>query len=64
MFGSAATGSLDPPLAISGHSSATGGFVGGALVDKGSDKVEVETRLDTSSVPESFLCFFVDRFLA
>ena len=49
-------------LDINGNSSATGGFVGDALVDGDGD--EVEATLDASSVLESRLSFFVDCFLA
>ena len=48
-------------LAINGHSSAAGGFVGAALVDGVGD--EDEMMLDPSSLLETRLSFFADCFL-
>ena len=61
MFGSGTVGISGSTPDISGNSSAAGRFVGEALVDGDGD--EVEATLGASSVLESRLSFFADRFL-
>ena len=51
-------------MAINGHSSAAGRFVGGTLADRDDGEAEVEAMLDASSTLESgCLSFFEDCFL-
>ena len=50
-------------VAINGHSSAAGGFVGGTMVDEAGDEDEGEMTLGASSLLEIRLSFFADCFL-
>lgn len=50
-------------LAIKGHPSAAGGFVGGTVVEGAGEEDEAETMLDASPLLETRLSFFAHCFL-